>query len=54
MRINLLRGQVGGGWALEIETFLDPVCELALSHQAMSIWDRKALDKGQYQSEIHR
>jgi hypothetical protein len=22
---NLLRGQVGGGWALEIETFLGPV-----------------------------
>jgi hypothetical protein len=25
MRANLLRGQVGAGWALEIETFLGPV-----------------------------
>jgi hypothetical protein len=25
MRANPLRGQVGGGWALEIETFLGPV-----------------------------
>ncbi len=25
MRANPLRGQVGGGWALEIETFLFPV-----------------------------
>ncbi len=25
MRENPLRGQVGGGWALEIETFLGPV-----------------------------
>jgi hypothetical protein len=25
MRENPLRGQVGGGWALEIETFLCPV-----------------------------
>ncbi len=25
MGANLLRGQLGGGWALEIETFLGPV-----------------------------
>ncbi len=25
MRANSLRGQVGGGWVLEIETFLGPV-----------------------------
>jgi hypothetical protein len=25
MRADALRGQVGGGWALEIETFLSPV-----------------------------
>jgi hypothetical protein len=25
MRADPLRGQVGGGWALEIETFLSPV-----------------------------
>jgi hypothetical protein len=25
MRANLLRGQVGGVWALDIETFLGPV-----------------------------
>jgi hypothetical protein len=25
MRADTLQGQVGGGWALEIETFLDPV-----------------------------
>jgi hypothetical protein len=25
MRANPLRGQVGGSWALEIETFLGPV-----------------------------
>jgi hypothetical protein len=25
MRADTLRGQVGGGWALEIETFLGPV-----------------------------
>ena len=25
MRADPLRGQVGGGWALEIETFLGPV-----------------------------
>jgi hypothetical protein len=24
MRVDPLRGEVGGGWALEIETFLDP------------------------------
>jgi hypothetical protein len=31
MRADPLRGQVGGGWALEIETFLDPV----LLHRAV-------------------
>ncbi len=25
MRANLLQGQVGGGWALEMESFLGPV-----------------------------
>jgi hypothetical protein len=25
MRADLLQGQVGGGWALEIESFLDTV-----------------------------
>ncbi len=25
LRADPLRGQLGGGWALEIETFLDPV-----------------------------
>ena len=25
MRVDPLRGQVGGGWALEIETFLGPM-----------------------------
>jgi hypothetical protein len=35
MRADPLRGQVGGGWALEIETFLGP--EMATS-EASAIW----------------
>ncbi len=35
MPADPLRGQVGGGWALEIESFL--------SQQASAIWDPKNL-----------
>ncbi len=35
MRADPLRGEVGGGWALEIETFLGP--EMATS-EASTIW----------------
>jgi hypothetical protein len=35
MRADPLRGQVGGGWALEIETFLGP--EMATS-EASAVW----------------
>jgi hypothetical protein len=31
MRAAPLRGQVGGGWTLEIKTFLGPACEMASS-----------------------
>ncbi len=44
MRADKLQGQVGGGWALEIETFLGPEnrdffgpCEMASSRQASAI-----------------
>jgi hypothetical protein len=40
MREDPLRGQVGGGWALEIETFLGPV-KMASSRQASAIWGSK-------------
>jgi hypothetical protein len=36
MRANPLRGQVGGGWALDIEP-----CEMASSRQASAIWGPK-------------
>jgi hypothetical protein len=36
-----LRGQIGGGWAQEIETFLGP--EMATS-ELISIWAQKSLD----------
>jgi hypothetical protein len=35
-----LRGQAGGGWALEVETFFEP-CEMASSRQASVIWGLK-------------
>ncbi len=35
-----LRGQVGGGWALEMMTFLGP-CEMASSSKASVIWGLK-------------
>jgi hypothetical protein len=45
MMANPLRGQVGGGWALEIETsFLDPV----KCHQAVMRVPKKV-----DQSEVH-
>ncbi len=68
MRANLLQGQVGGGWALEIETF--GPCEMKSSRQAqikisraqpppthsqvMDLPASKALHTGLYQSEVHR
>ncbi len=36
MRAYPLRGQVGGVWALEIESFFEP-CEIASSLQASAI-----------------
>ncbi len=39
MRADPLRGQEGGGWALEIETFLGP--EMATS-EASAIWAQKS------------
>ncbi len=36
MRADALRGQVGGGWALEIERFFGP-CEMASSRKASAI-----------------
>jgi hypothetical protein len=41
MRADPLRGQVGGGWALEIETFWGP--EMAMS-EASAIWEQKNRD----------
>jgi hypothetical protein len=43
MRADPLRGQVGGGWALEIETFLGP--EIATS-EASAIWAQKSRQGG--------
>ncbi len=39
MWADTLRGQVGGGWALEMESFyfFGP-CEMASSRQASAIW----------------
>ncbi len=42
MRANPLWGQVLGGWALEIETFLGPV-EMASCRKASAIWGPKKL-----------
>jgi hypothetical protein len=39
MRADPLRGQVGGGWALETETFLGP--EMATG-EASAIWAQKS------------
>jgi hypothetical protein len=39
MRADPLRGQVGGGWALEIETFLGP--DMATS-KVSAIWAQKS------------
>jgi hypothetical protein len=47
MRANLLHGQVGGGWALEIRTFLGPV----KWHRAVR---RVPFGAVPYQSEVHR
>ncbi|MFN9903004.1 MAG: hypothetical protein ACK55Z_30375, partial [bacterium] len=41
MRADPLRGQVRGGWVVEIETFLGP--EMATS-ELISIWAQKSLD----------
>jgi hypothetical protein len=41
MRADPLRGQVGGGWALEIKTFWGP--EMAMS-EASAIWEQKNRD----------
>ncbi len=40
MQADTLRGQVGGGWALEIESFFKP-CEMASSRKASAIWGSK-------------
>jgi hypothetical protein len=40
MRADPLRGQVGGGWALEIEIFLDH--EMATSEASAIIWAPKS------------
>jgi hypothetical protein len=65
MWANPLRGQVGGGWALEIKTFLGPVKwhqafrrepgtnPLPLA-QVMDLPALKTLRTGPYQSEVHR
>jgi hypothetical protein len=51
MRANPLWGQVGGGWAMEIETFLGPVewhrAVRQVAFGAQKIW-------GPYKSEVHR
>jgi hypothetical protein len=60
MRANPLRKQVGRGWALEIETFLDPVKwhravrRVPFGAQAMDLPALKALLTGPYQSEVQR
>ncbi len=38
MQANPLQGQVGGGWTLEIKTFLGPVKWHQASSQASAIW----------------
>ncbi len=45
MRADPLRGQVGGGWALEIETFFGPR-EIASNRLASTIWGPKKLQCG--------
>ncbi len=40
MRAYPLRGEVGGGWALEFLSFFGP-CEMASSRKASAIWDTK-------------
>ncbi len=44
MRADPLRGQAGGGWAQEIETFFGP--EMATS-EASAIWSQKSDYTGQ-------
>ncbi len=44
MRADTLRGQVGGGWALEMESFFGP-CEMASSRWASAIWGPKKSNK---------
>ncbi len=43
MRAYPLRGQVGGGWALEFKSFFNffGPCEMALSRKASAIWGPK-------------
>ncbi len=45
MQTSPLQGQVGGGWALEIETFFGP-CEMASSREAIAIWGPKKSSQG--------
>ncbi len=45
MRADPLQGQVGGGWALEIEAFLGP--EMAKS-EASANWAQKSRDLSGY------
>jgi hypothetical protein len=66
LRANALRGQVGGGWALEIEISLGPLkwhrafrrvpFEAQKSRLAlvMHLPASKTLHTGPYQSEFHR
>ncbi len=44
MRADTLRGQVGGGWALEIETFLGPV-KWHRADRQVPFWAHKTRDK---------
>ncbi len=50
MRANQLQGQVGGVWALESKTFLDP----EKWYPVMDLPASKALRTEPYQSEVHR
>jgi hypothetical protein len=60
MRANPLRGQVGWGWALEMDTFLGPVIwpravgRVPFGTQVMDFPSSKALCTGPYQSEVYR
>jgi hypothetical protein len=61
MRAYPLRGQVEGGWALEIESYLGPVkwhrADRRVPFGAPKVRDMhasKTLCKGLYKSEVHR